>query len=80
MFESDALDQRILKAGIGADLGVVKRHWDAHVAQLLEEATLIKPDDAFLMSGGRKGIHTQHMGYLLAEMQILPRSMPGCKW
>ena len=80
MFESDELDQRLLAAGYAADLTKVKTTWDETVTALLKQATLIKPDDAFLMNGGRKGIHTQHMGYLLAEMQILPRSMPGCDW
>ncbi|MBL4673989.1 MAG: phenylacetate-CoA oxygenase subunit PaaC [Arenicella sp.] len=80
MFESDEVDQRLLAKGHAADLSKVKVIWDTAVTALLEEATLIKPDEAFLMSGGRQGIHTQHLGYILAEMQILPRSMPGCKW
>ena len=80
MFEPDDVDQRLLSTGCAADLGKVKDSWDATVTALLDEATLTKPDDAFLMSGGRQGMHTQHMGFLLAEMQILPRSMPGCKW
>jgi ring-1,2-phenylacetyl-CoA epoxidase subunit PaaC len=80
MFESDDVDQRLLAAGCAADLAKVKTTWDTTVTALLKEATLIKPDEAFLMSGGRQGMHTQHMGFLLAEMQILPRSMPGCDW
>lgn len=80
MFESDELDQRMLAAGIGADLNVVKQHWQTHISKTLSEATMVEPDQAFLMSGGRQGMHTQHMGFLLAEMQILPRSMPGCEW
>jgi ring-1,2-phenylacetyl-CoA epoxidase subunit PaaC len=80
MFESDDLDQRLLATGYAADLSKVKTVWDASVTALLKEATLKKPEEAFLMSGGRQGMHTQHMGYLLAEMQILPRSMPGCDW
>lgn len=80
MFESDELDQRMLAAGIAADLSVVKQAWQAQVSELLQQATLTVPDEAFLMTGGRDGMHTQHMGFLLAEMQILPRSMPGCEW
>lgn len=80
MFESDDVDQRMLAQGYAADLSKVKTTWDTQVTALLEEATLTKPDEAFLMSGGRQGMHTQHMGFLLAEMQILPRSMPGCEW
>lgn len=80
LFESDELDQRMLKAGIGADLSKVKQAWQAHISATLKEANLTQPEEAFLMSGGRQGMHTQHMGFLLAEMQILPRSMPGCEW
>lgn len=80
MFESDDVDQRLLAAGVAADLSKVKTTWNSSVTDLLMQATLTKPDDAFLMSGGRQGLHTQHMGFLLAEMQILPRSMPGCEW
>lgn len=80
MFDSDEVDQRLFAAGYAADLSKVKVMWDNSVTALLEEATLTKPDEAFLMTGGRQGMHSQHMGFLLAEMQILPRSMPGCDW
>ena len=80
MFESDEIDQRMLSAGIAADLDVVKQQWQQQVTSVLDEATLDIPDEAFLVNGGRQGVHTQHMGYLLAEMQILPRSFPGCDW
>lgn len=80
LFESDELDQRMLKAGIAPDLSTVEQQWRTKTAALLREATLTTPDDVSLLTGGRQGLHTQHMGYLLAEMQILPRSMPGCEW
>ena len=80
MFHSDELDQRLLADGYAADLTKVKAAWNLSVTRLLKEATLARPDEAFLMTGGRQGLHTQHMGFLLAEMQILPRSMPGCEW
>ena len=80
MFESDELDQRMVDAGIGVDLKVLEQNWNQQVNAILKEATLERPAEPFPASGGRKGIHTQYMGYLLAEMQILPRSMPGCEW
>ena len=80
LFAGDDLDQRMLEQGVGVDLAKIKLSWEEHVDDTLQQATLAKPEDAFLMSGGRQGIHSQHMGYLLAEMQILPRSMPGCEW
>ena len=80
MFQSDGVDQRLTDTGYAADLARVKTTWDSAITALLKEAMLTKPDEAFLMSGGRQGMHSQHMGLLLAEMQILPRSMPGCDW
>ena len=80
LFENDDLDQRMVDAKIGVDLLKVKTLWEEHVKETLVEAKLEQPEEAFLMVGGRQGIHSQHMGYLLAEMQILPRSMPGCEW
>ncbi len=80
LFESDELDQRMLESGIGVNLEQVKHQWNATVTNCLNKAALRRPDDTVLMSGGRYGIHTEHMGFLLAEMQILPRSMPDCQW
>ena len=80
MFDTDAVDEKMLKAGIGVDLALVKKEWQSQVQATLSEAKLRIPDNAFLQTGGRNGIHSQHMGYLLAEMQILPRSMPGLVW
>lgn len=80
LFESDELDQRAVKAGVGVDLSEVEKLWHEEVAKVLDEATLQKPEQGNTTSGGRSGMHTQHMGFLLAEMQILPRSMPGCEW
>jgi len=80
MFESDDLDKRMLDAGIGVNLELVRQQWIDTVSVTLKEASLKIPEEAALMANGRQGIHSEHMGYLLAEMQILPRSMPGCEW
>ncbi len=80
LFTSDELDERMLKAGIGVDLSVIEKIWHQNLDQTFSAANLTKSETPFALLGGRNGIHTQHMGYLLAEMQILPRSMPGCEW
>jgi ring-1,2-phenylacetyl-CoA epoxidase subunit PaaC len=54
--------------------------WDDHVDGVLKEATLERPADGWKPTGGRRGIHTDHLGFLLAEMQHLHRSHPGAKW
>jgi ring-1,2-phenylacetyl-CoA epoxidase subunit PaaC len=54
--------------------------WEEGVLALLTEATLSPPDDAYQKSGGRDGFHTEHLGFLLAEMQWMARSHPGLRW
>jgi ring-1,2-phenylacetyl-CoA epoxidase subunit PaaC len=54
--------------------------WRARVAAVCNEATLILPKDAWTQTGGKAGTHTEHFGFLLAEMQHLPRSYPGASW
>ena len=54
--------------------------WLRAVAPVLARATLTQPADGWMQSGGREGRHTEHLGHLLAEMQILPRTYPGATW
>lgn len=53
---------------------------EEQVTRVLETATLTVPDDGFMQRGGREGRHTEHLGHLLAEMQIVARSFPGATW
>jgi ring-1,2-phenylacetyl-CoA epoxidase subunit PaaC len=54
--------------------------WDKTVDAVLAEATLVRPSDGFMATGGRKGLHTEHMGLILAEMQHVTRAYPGAEW
>jgi ring-1,2-phenylacetyl-CoA epoxidase subunit PaaC len=54
--------------------------WLRAVAPVLSRATLQQPNDGWMQSGGRSGRHTEHLGHLLAEMQVLPRTYPGATW
>ena len=54
--------------------------WDSAIEGLFAEATLTIPDDPYQKSGGRVGFHTEHLGFLLAELQWMQRSYPGMKW
>ena len=81
MFEMTDLDDELLEEGISVDLTKIKPLWDAKVSEILEKANIKMPDEnTFMLKGGRKGIHTEYLGHLLSEMQILTRSYPGAKW
>ncbi|CUJ07708.1 MULTISPECIES: 1,2-phenylacetyl-CoA epoxidase subunit PaaC [Achromobacter] len=84
LFADDAVDQDVAARGIGCDLSALREPWIAHVREVLEEATLTVPDDAaanhLAYRGGRQGRHTEALGYVLAEMQYLPRAYPGATW
>ncbi len=84
LFADDAVDQDLAARGIGCDLAALRQPWLAHVREVLEEATLTVPDEAAAnhaaYRGGRQGRHTEALGYVLAEMQHLPRAYPGATW
>ena len=80
MFIMDATDEFLLKEGISVDLNEVKVKWDNKITEILTRATLEKPTGTFMQSGSKTGIHTEHLGFLLAEMQYLPRTYPEAKW
>lgn len=80
MFVADELDRWAHAEGIGPDLGDIHEKWKEKVAEILEIATLDRPEDGWMQSGGKQGEHTEHLGYLLAEMQHLPRMYPEAEW
>ena len=79
-FEMDEIDNKMLKEGIGVDNKKLKNEWDKIIIDTLNKAKLNKPEDRYMASGSKKGIHTEHLGFLLAEMQYLPRAYPDAKW
>ncbi len=78
------MEQRLAAAGVAVDPADVRAEFDAVIAQVLAEAELDMPQSAGLagVSGqaGRDGVHTEAMGYLLAELQSVARAMPGATW
>ena len=77
LFAMDSVDNSMLSAGIGVDLSAVKTAWDAQVTEVFSEATLQRPDGEWMQSGGKQGQHSEHLGYILAELQFLPRAYPN---
>ena len=80
LFETDPLLERLVTRGVAADPAVLQPVWRATVEDALGEATLSVPDTTWRPSGGRRGVHTESFGYLLAELQHLHRSHPGASW
>jgi ring-1,2-phenylacetyl-CoA epoxidase subunit PaaC len=80
LFFMDSVDEILLKDGISIDLSKLKTSWMDYVQAIFEEATLSLPTNNWQMKGGRTGSHTEHMGYLLAEMQYMQRSYPNMQW
>lgn len=80
MFMMDAIDQAALDTGYGVDNAALKNEWNNIVSAILNEATLEMPADGWFHKGGKIGRHSEHMGYILAEMQFLQKTYPGAKW
>ena len=80
IFEADDVDRAMLNEGIGADLEGLKPKWEAVVKDVMNRATLAIPNDPPAMTGGRRGRHTESLGHMLSEMQIVARSHPGAQW
>lgn len=80
LFEGDAVTAEAAALGIGPDPGRLRPGWDAAVDAVLAEATLRRPEDAWAPTGGRRGLHTECFGRVLAEMQHLHRCHPGARW
>ena len=80
LFEADRLTDELVAEGVAADPVAMQPPWSAYVTTVLEKATLGVPTAVPAVTGGRRGVHTEQMGYLLAEMQHLARSHPGATW
>ncbi|MGQ0649450.1 MAG: 1,2-phenylacetyl-CoA epoxidase subunit PaaC [Gemmatimonadaceae bacterium] len=80
LFVPDETDRAMAEQGIGVDPATLRTPWDLSLRETMARATLTIPQDARVVSGGRRGRHTEYLGHMLAEMQILPRSHPGAKW
>jgi ring-1,2-phenylacetyl-CoA epoxidase subunit PaaC len=80
LFAMDDLSRDLARDGIAVDVAALQPAWDETVDDVLGEATLTRPNTWQAPGGGRRGVHTEAMGYLLAEMQHLHRSHPGATW
>ncbi|MBL7931988.1 MAG: phenylacetate-CoA oxygenase subunit PaaC [Bacteroidia bacterium] len=80
LFEMSEVDEVLLKNGIAVDLKTLKPLWEKEIFELLNKANIKIPENTFMQQGSRRGLHSEHLSYILAEMQSLPRMHPGAKW
>ena len=80
MFEVDSIERALIDAGIAPDPASIRAEFDETLAHVLGEATLTLPKVGYPQLGGKLGRHTEHLGHMLAEMQVLHRAHPGAQW
>lgn len=81
MFITDTMETELATAGIAVRSDSLKEEWIATISGIISTATLtIPPQSPFVHKGGREGKHTEHLGHLLSEMQIVARSYPDITW
>ena len=80
MFAADELDDEVRTLFNGPHLEIIEAEWRKDVRAVLEQATLAMPDGQWMASGGKQGRHSEHLGFLLAELQYLQRTYPGASW
>jgi ring-1,2-phenylacetyl-CoA epoxidase subunit PaaC len=80
LFMADAIDRDAAAGGLGVDPSTLAEPWRAQIEEVLRRATLKVPSATYMQRGGREGRHTEHLGHMLAEMQIVARSHPEATW
>jgi ring-1,2-phenylacetyl-CoA epoxidase subunit PaaC len=80
MFDEQAPDRALAEGGIAPSPASLEAGWSARIGGVLREATLSMPAPVPYRWHGRRGVHSEHLGYLLAEMQVLQRTYPGAQW
>lgn len=80
LFEADDVELELIEPGVAVDPRTLRQPWEHEVFAGLREATLRVPDETAYRTGGKRGLHTEHLGPMLAEMQYLQRAYPGQQW
>lgn len=80
LFLTDAVEQRLVASRQATDASKLEAPWRSQVAEILERAGITTPEVKWMQRGGREGKHTEHLGHMLAEMQVLQRQHPGAAW
>src|SRR5690554_1777222 len=80
LFNPTLAEKTMAEEGIGVDLSKLKAKYYEIVSEILEEATLTVPESKYFHKGGKQGVHSEHMGFLLAELQYMQRTYPNLEW
>lgn len=80
LFHQTDADKAMVSQGIGVDVTLLKTKYYKEVSEILEEATLQTPQIEYFQKGGKQGIHSEHMGYILTELQYMQRTYPKMTW
>jgi ring-1,2-phenylacetyl-CoA epoxidase subunit PaaC len=80
LFEMNEVDELLIKEGIAVDLTEIKKEWDKTINQVIERATLNRPEECYMQTGRLNAIHSEYLGHLIAEMQFLQRAYPEAQW
>ena len=80
LFHLSESDKAMISEGIGVDASKLKEIYYTRVSEVLKEAMLEVPESKYFQKGGKEGIHTEHMGYILGDLQYMQRTYPNMKW
>jgi len=80
MFQMTEWDTMMASEGVGVDVTQLKEAYYTEIKEVLKEATLTVPESTYFTKGGKEGIHTEHMGYILADLQYMQRTYPNMTW
>ena len=80
LFEAVSYELGAASESIGIDPSLLKEAWMKKIADVFEEATLTIPENKFMQTGGKEGKHTEHLGYILTELQYMQRAYPDSTW
>ena len=80
LFNPAHFESALVKEGISNDLSELKKTWIEKITEVFSEATLPVPENAFMQGGGKDGKHTEHMGFILSDLQYMQLVYPNCEW
>ena len=80
LFQADETDRAMAASGVGVDPSTLQVRWEKHIADVFADAGLTVPQQVFMITGSREGKHSEHLGHMLSEMQMLQRTYPGVTW